>query len=133
MPTMNPNFVAGGNITQARFVTQQTDADATVEQSGTDEMPVGVSGLGTKYPPIPSVTNTYLAEEGDPVLVHGIGETCFLEAGGIVTAGSLCKPDSVGRGVTATAGDKYGARALTAAGAAGERLKVFVERGVMDI
>jgi len=128
MPTINPNFISGGNITQRRFVTQQTDADNTVEQSASGDLPIGISGLGTKYAPIPEVTNTYLAESGDPVLVHGLGEQCWLEAGGTITAGDLLKPDASAKGVTASAGDKYGARALTS-GASGEYIWVFVERG----
>jgi hypothetical protein len=31
MPTQNPNWISGGNINPKRFVTQQTDADLTVE------------------------------------------------------------------------------------------------------
>jgi hypothetical protein len=115
MPTQNPNWISGGNINPKRFVTQQTDADLTVEESNATEMPVGVSGIGTKYAPIPEVTTNYHAESGDPVWVHGPGEECWLTAGGAVTAGDLLKPDNDGKGVTASAGDKYGARALAAA------------------
>ncbi len=128
MPTQNPNYISGGNINPKRFVTQQTDADLTVEESNTSELPVGVSGIGTKYAPIPEVTTNYHAENGDPVWVHGLGEECWLTAGGAITAGDLLKPDTDGKGVTASAGDKYGARALTSA-TSGEDCRVFVERG----
>ena len=131
MPTQNPNWISGGNINPKRFVTQQTDADLTVEESNATEMPVGVSGIGTKYAPIPEVTTNYHAESGDPVWVHGPGEECWLTAGGAVTAGDLLKPDNDGKGVTATAGDKYGARALAAA-ASGEDSRAYVMVGELD-
>jgi hypothetical protein len=131
MPTQNPNFISGGNINPKRFVTQQTDADLTVEESNAGDMPVGVSGIGTKYAPIPETSNTYHAESGDPVWVHGPGEECWLTAGGAVTAGDLLKPDNDGKGVTATAGDKYGARALAAA-SSGEDIRAFVMVGELE-
>ncbi len=131
MPTQNPNWISGGNINPKRFVTQQTDADLTVEESNATEMPVGVSGIGTKYAPIPEVTTNYHAESGDPVWVHGPGEECWLVAGGAVTAGDLLKPDNDGKGVTASAGDKYGARALTAA-TAGTDCRVYVQVGELE-
>jgi hypothetical protein len=94
-------------------------------------MPVGVSGIGTKYAPIPETTNVYHAESGDPVWVHGPGEECWLEAGGTVTAGDLLKPDADGKGVTASAGDKYGARALASA-TSGEDIRAYVQVGELE-
>ena len=131
MPTQNPNWISGGNINPKRFVTQQVDADLTVEESNATEMPVGVSGIGTKYAPIPEVTTNYHAESGDQVWVHGPGEECWLTAGGAVTAGDLLKPDNDGKGVTAGAGDKYGARALASA-ATGEDIRAYVMVGELD-
>lgn len=128
MPTQNPNYISGGNINPKRFVTQQIDADLTVEESNSGDLPVGISGIGTKYAPIPEVTNNYHAESGDPVWVHGLGEEAWLVAGDSITAGDLLKPDDDGKGVKASAGDKYGARALTSADT-GEDCRVFVERG----
>lgn len=132
MPTQNPNYTSGGTINPKRFVTLQTDADLTVEESNAGDMPVGVSGIGTKYAPIPSVTSNPHAEDGDQCWVHGLGEECDLTAGDVVAAGALLKPDNDGKGVTAGAGDKYGARALTAALAAGIDIRVFVERGELE-
>lgn len=132
MPTQNPNYVAGGTIYPKRFVTLQTDADLTVEQSGADEQAVGVSGIGAKYAPIPEVTTNPHAEDGDQPVVHGAGEEAYLTSGEAVAAGVYLKPDTNGKGVAASAGEYYSARALTHTDAADEDIRVFVERGLKD-
>ena len=129
MPTQNPNYIAGATLSPKRFVTLQTDADLTVEESNAGDTPVGITGIGSRVAPIPELGSTVQhALVGEGCRVHGLGEECFLEAGGEITAGDLLKPDNDGKGVTATTGDEYGARALTAA-SSGEDVRVFVERG----
>jgi len=130
MPTQNPNYVAGGNISPRRFVTLQVDADLTVEQSTAGQVAVGVSGIGVKYAPIPEVSTNYHAESGDQPVVHGPGEEAYLTSGEAVAAGAYLKPDANGKGVAATAADQYSALALTHTDAADEDIRVLVQRGV---
>lgn len=129
MPTQNPNYIAGGTLYPKRFVTLQTDADLTVEESNAGDMPVGITGIGTRVAPIPELGATAEhVQAGETPRVHGLGEEAWLVAGDTVTAGAYVKPDNDGKGVAATTGDEYGARALSAA-STGEDIRVFVERG----
>jgi hypothetical protein len=131
MPTQNPNYIAGGTILPKTFVTLQTDADLTVEQSAAGDMPIGVSGIGSRAAPIPSVTVAQHALVGEQPLVHGLGEEAFIIAGDTITAGAFLKPDANGEAVVASAGDKYGGRALTAA-ADGEDCRIFIQPGELE-
>lgn len=60
--------------------------------------------------------------EAAPVVVLG---TAVAEAGAAVAAGALLETDASGRFITRTAGQIV-ARALTAAGAAGDQIEIFL-------
>lgn len=126
MPTQNPSYIAGETLYVSRFVVQDTSDDLTVNMAAADERTVGITHEGGRIAPIPTVDTVEAAQEGESVRVHGPGEECWLVAGAAVTANDLLKPDADGKGVTAAAGDWAGARALSAASAADERIRVVV-------
>ncbi len=78
--------------------------------------------------PAAAATSLGVAQQG-----AAIGEACPVvalgtaigEAGAAITAGALLETDSVGRFVTRSAGVIVG-RALTAAGAAGDQIEIFL-------
>jgi hypothetical protein len=78
--------------------------------------------------PAAAATSLGFAQQGGasgdsvPVVVLG---TAIAEAGAPISAGALVEIDSVGRAVTRSAGAIVG-RALTAAGAAGDQVEVFL-------
>jgi len=131
MPTQNPNYRAGGTILPKTFVTLQTDEDLTVEASTTGDMPIGVSGIGSRVAPIPSVTVVQHALVGEQPVVHGLGEEAWIKAGAEIAAGDFLKPDTNAEAVPASAGDKYGGRALSAA-ADGEDCRIFIQPGELE-
>ncbi len=121
-----PAFMANGDISVCRFVKQDTTADHKVLQAGAGEAVIGISQEGSSQAPIPEVSTQYAAQAGQAIKVYGVGERCKLEIGsGGCTAGDKLKPDSNGKGVAITAGDAYGAVALTTC-AAGELAEVVV-------
>ncbi len=77
--------------------------------------------------PLNDVSNSgYAAISGDSLRIFGQGDDCLLTLGvGGATAGDLLKSDANGAGVTASTGNKAGARALQT-GAAGEKIRVEV-------
>ena len=131
MPTQNPNYRAGATLYPKRFVTLQTDEDLTVEESNAGDMPIGVTGIGSRAAPIPSVTVVEHAIVGEQPMIHGLGEEAFITAGDNITAGAKLKPDNDGKAVVASAGDKYGGTALSAA-ATGEDCRIFIQNGVLE-
>lgn len=121
-----PAFMANGNIYPCRFVKLDTTADHKVLQSGAGDLSIGISQEGTNQAPIPEASTQYAAAAGQALKVYGVGERCKLEIGsGGCTAGDLLKPDADGKGVAVTAGNTYGAVALTTS-AAGELAEVVV-------
>jgi hypothetical protein len=128
--------VAGGNITQRRFLKQSAVGVVVMATAGTSSRgdPVyGISGEGTRNAPYSTLDDGFLAIAGENVKVRFPGEVCQLTAGGNVAVGNRLKSDSTGRGVAATAnGDQYGAVALSA-GAANESILVRVEIGTLTV
>jgi hypothetical protein len=107
MPLLNPNYVAGEDLYPARFVKRATDEGNAVLMSddGTTAPCVGVTHNGTREAPIPSVTTAYAALDGEPVRVHGLGDTCEVEAGETLTDGAEVAAGTDGVAMLATAGD----------------------------
>lgn len=110
---------AGGTIRVARFVKLDSSASFTVLEADANDRLYGISTIGSREAPLPSVTADppQAAVAGDSVRVHTLGEECLLRIGaGGCTAGALLESDNDGQGVVAveTAGSKrnYGARAL---------------------
>ena len=122
-------YVAGGNISPCRFITQSATAPFTAIQAGAGDPTFGISQEGTTVVPIDGYTNAssvYAATEGLPVPYWGEHDECLIELAGTVDVGDLLKSDADGKGVKGTAGtDKCGARALQG-GATGEKIRVVV-------
>lgn len=121
------SFKAGGTITPCRFVKGDTTADeqVVVAAANTDVI-IGVAQEGMKRAPgLPGSDSTIAAESGDLVQVHSLGNDCLLECGGTVTRFDYLTSDSVGRGVTASTGNIYGAQALQS-GSTGSKIRVLV-------
>lgn len=106
MPLLNPNYVAGEDLYPKRFVKRATDEGNAVlmNDSGTTAS-VGVTHNGTREAPIPSVTTAYAALDGEPVRVHGLGDTCEVESGEALTDGCEVMPGTNGVAMVATAGN----------------------------
>jgi hypothetical protein len=106
MPLINPNYVAGEDLYPKRFVKRATDEGNAVlmADDGTAAC-VGVTQNGTREAPIPSVTTAYAALDGEPVRVHGLGDTCEVEAGEALTDGCELMAGTNGVAMKATAGN----------------------------
>ena len=106
-------FVANGNILPARFISVDATLDFGCLQSGAGSKVVGVGQLGIGTPPGVAGSSAYAATAGKAIAVYGIGQPCYLTAGGVVTRGDLLKADTNGKGVAGvSANDYYGAIAL---------------------
>ena len=131
-----PNFLAGGNITPSRIVTNVGQADFTVIQSTSDTIgSVGVSQEGTWLAPGTLGATSFAAISGQEIRVHGIGDECLLECGAAVSAGFLIKPDSLGRGINVTGSETYAThyvgRALESASSSAFLFRCLVNPGVL--
>jgi hypothetical protein len=106
MPLLNPNYVAGEDLYPKRFVKRATDEGNAVlmNDSGTTAS-VGVTQNGTREAPIPSVTEALAAKDGEPVRVHGLGDTCEVESGEALTDGAELMAGTNGVAMLATAGN----------------------------
>lgn len=107
MPLNNPSYVAGEDLAPARFVKRSTSEDNTVvyADDGTAVI-VGVTQNGTREAPIPSVSETLHAQDGEDVRVHGLGDRCEVTLGENITAANLNLTASTdGVAVAASAGD----------------------------
>jgi hypothetical protein len=71
------------------------------------------------------------AAAGAQVGYRALAGHALLEAGAAFSAGVPLKPDGVGRGVEATTGQQFYARALKASLAAGDVISVVMEAGVV--
>jgi hypothetical protein len=129
---------ATGTIRVARFVKLDSTADHSVLECDANDRIFGISQMGGREAPLPSVTADppQAAQAGDTVNVYTNGaNSVLLQIGsGGCTAGALLESDADGKGVVApeTAGSKrnYGARALAAA-AENEYCPVEVLIGVL--
>lgn len=132
------NFVAAGQINQARFVTPVAGAINNVAQSVTNDSPIGISGLGTRRDPDPDFaagsSALALAIAGDPIEVNTHGEYCLLELAASASGGQYLRPDDQGKGIVANTSTSpisfYGARALQD-GVAGDFILVQVLIGAV--
>lgn len=110
------NFIANGNISPSVFV--KIDATvatpAVIQAAANSDYPIGISKESTDQPPIPQLTGTqFAAIAGENCKVYQVGDTCLLSIGaGGCTAGDKLTSDANGNGVTASAGQIYGAIAL---------------------
>jgi hypothetical protein len=120
------NFLAGGNIYPARFVTYS--GANTVTQAGAGNKVFGISQVGTNTAPVPEVTSQYAAQSGQQLEVFGDNDETSLELGGTVSAGDELKSDSNGKGVVlaGSGAENIGAVALEA-GTSGQLIKVRVK------
>lgn len=127
MQSNQRSFRASANINTSRFV--KISGPHTVAQCVANEQAYGVSHEGTQEAPIPGVT-PLAASSGESCLVYGPGDNCEVECGAAVTAGAFVKPDANGRAITASANDKYSGQAINSTGAANQKLKITLVRGV---
>lgn len=117
-------FVAEGTIYPCRFVKLVSGKPGRVAQCGSGDRPFGVSQMATRLSPLLE-SQGRAALDGEPIGVFDLNSETLLEAGGTVSVGDALKPDSQGRGVTAGAGEEYGALALEA-GVSGRYIRVKV-------
>jgi len=82
--------------------------------AATDQI-IGVAENGPRTNPLTMGSTTlydgFAAISGEDVNIYGVGEVCMLRLGATVVPGALLTADSSGRGITATTGQHYGARA----------------------
>ena len=108
---------AGGNISPSRFIYRSTTADAKwLQATGVTIKLAGISQAGTRFTPFETLDDGFAAISGENLHVYmaGVDSEAPLEYGGTVAAGDLLTSDGSGKGVTATAGQQVGARALFA-------------------
>lgn len=128
--------VANGNIVPSRFISADTTTDNRLVQTGANGKIVGVAGQGTRNTPYQSgaanLNDGNIAIAGENFPWYGPTDTCWLEVGGVVTAGDYLESDSQGRGVTSSVdGHFYGAIAQQSAPlGAGTLIKVVVTTGM---
>jgi hypothetical protein len=127
MPLNNPSYVAGEDLAPARFVKRSTsENNAVVYADDGTALIVGITRNGTREAPIPSVTETLAAEDGEPVMVHGLGDRCEVELGETIsTDGVELTASTDGVAVTATGGD-YVAAIAERNGTSGDTIWVQV-------
>lgn len=131
MSIQSPQWVAGGNIAPSRFVMNIKTEDFTCVQATANLKVVGISMEGTREAPIPSVSTSLAAEDGENLQVYGNTEICLLELGGTVVSGDDLKSDADGKGVVSAQGStsqQIGAVALQA-GVSGNLILVQVQIG----
>lgn len=107
---------AGGAVSQYRFVKITAADTASVATAATDI--------------VFGITQTAATAANDPLDVATMGGVTFVEAGAAITAGARLTADATGRAVTAApaagTNNGVGARAIQAAAAAGDIIRVFV-------
>jgi hypothetical protein len=129
------NFLAGGNISPRRFVVQNTDDFTVVQSDATPgKPPAGVSQPGVQGAPGTPFDDGYAANDGDHVLVWGLGEQCDLDVGdNSGNPGTFLKPDANGRGVAfewdSSGEQHYGARAEEGWTSSGTAVRVTIVYG----
>jgi len=125
MPTQG--FIATGDIYPCRFF-KASGTDGKVTQAGSGDLPLGVSGPGTRRAQYIDTSGKHAAA-GEPVLAYGLGEECGIELGGTVNQGDRLASDGDGKGVATTTDQvQYGGFAL-ADGVSGEVIPMRVQPG----
>jgi hypothetical protein len=109
MPLLNPAYVAGEDLAPARFVKRSTSENDVVVYADDGTSPVvGVTFNGTRQAPIPSVSTSLAAADGEGVRVHGLSDVCEVEAGEDLTDGAEVTAGTDGVAMLAAAGDYVG-------------------------
>ncbi|WP_321377108.1 capsid cement protein [Trichococcus shcherbakoviae] len=136
MITAPPQLQANGNIYPSRFVMVDPSDNAKCIQATANAKVIGVSQVGTNYPPITDSSITvagYAAIDGQNVELHTLGQVCHVEAGDVFAAGDYLKSDGDGKAIkiatTGTTLQRYGAQALEAATAAGQKIRCYIMPG----
>ncbi len=114
-------YLASGNISPATFVKLTSTGDFTVAQAvlSSDQL-YGIAQQWTHDPPGISGSTAFAATTGQQLTVYHVGDVCLLVAGSAgFNSGDLLTSNAAGAGVTAVAGQKFGARALQTTPAAG--------------
>lgn len=133
------SYLAGGTIHRARFVTQNTGADNTVDQAGANAVIVGISQLGGRRAPQPSNSNTTeAATVGEYLDIDSEdGAVGYVECGGTVAAGDKLKSDSNGKAVVIASaggsGNQHVGAIAQAAGASGTIIPVQIRKETVYI
>lgn len=128
MPLLNPSYRATEAMAPSIFVTGDTAQDFYCKIATGYTVPLlGVVHDGSRTAPIPEVSTVYAAAAGEPVRVHGEGDTCRIKLGGTVTAFDLLTATTGGTAVTCSTG-YFGAQALEG-GDAGELIRCQVKFG----
>lgn len=123
MPLNNMSYVAGEDLAPCRFVKRSTTEDNTVvyADDGTAVI-VGITFNGTRAAPIPSVSESLCAADGEGVRVFGPGDRAEVTLGETITAANLNLTASTdGVAVAASSGDFVAAIAERAA-SSGEKV-----------
>lgn len=135
------SFVANGNCVPSRFAKFDQTAGAegkVINSTNCSDKLYGIFGEGTRYPPgFGNLDDGFHAIAGENARVYVDDEECWLEAGGVITAGDRLTSDTVARGVTIGGSNtgaigppcNCGAIALQNAAAAGALIRVRVEKG----
>lgn len=110
------NAYAGGTIYTARFVKANTShANSAIQCDDGDELPLGISQNAGRLNPDPNYSADDVlkaAVSGESVGIHPPGSVSVDLACAYAWApGDLLMPDADGKGVLATTGKYYGARA----------------------
>ncbi len=131
---MPANFINGsaGTIDRAVFVVQSTTVDKAVDQaSGTSTFIIGISQEFSGLAQQGSNSLVAATSQGDPILVYQVGQVCLLQSTSAGwSSGAYLTATTGGKGITATSGQLFGARALTAATTVG-MFQVEVLNGVV--
>lgn len=123
-------FRAGDNILPSRFVELNNSGSNYAGPCGTNGQIIGVAQEGTRSFPYQGEPAAFAAEDGETFQCYSVGEVCLVEAGAAISAGDLLKSDGDSRAVpiatTGTTIQNYGAVALEAATAAGQKIRCLV-------
>lgn len=131
MPAQSPSYIARGDIPPSVFV-KQDGTDHGIVICVADDEAIGVSHEGTREAPITGVT-PLSAIDGESCQVYTDTWPCEVIAGDTIVAGNKLKPDVNGHAVPVVAGvaDQVYSAIARAGAAAGERVKVTVQRGIV--
>ncbi len=117
--------VAGGSIHPARFVVLSTTDDKVLEASTTSVPFYGVSGRGTRRPPLVGLDDVFHAVATETCLVYGPGDKdCVIELGGTVTAGDRLTATMGGTAITTTTTGQFIGAVAMEAGVTGDLIRV---------
>lgn len=107
------NFVANGVIEPNRVVKFDTAAQNVIRSALAADLHIGV---------YVGYLNSVVGDQ-IPVAVDGV---CLAEAGAAITQGAMLSTDTVGRVVTAATTNRLIGKALQAAAAAGDKIKIVI-------